>query len=538
MTATGGSAVSGAARLGAAGAAGAGAAGAGDARALTGPPADRLPNGFSVRLEQSVIRADRGRTLFGGSPARLLYLKPAAQRLLAGDRLTVADPGSGLLARLLLDRGLAVPDLAPLPPSGDAAARPAGTPSPADVTVVVPVQDRPDELARLLKALDPRLPVVVVDDGSGDDRTGQVARQAGAVVVRHEVGRGPAAARNAGLAHVRTPLVAFVDSDVEPCDGWLEALLPHFADPCLGLVAPRVLGAVHAMPDDGRVRRWVTEYEASRSSLDLGPAAALVAPRGRVSYVPTAAVVARRVALGAGFDERMQAGEDVDLVWRMVDAGWRVRYDPAAAVRHDHRVDVGPWLRRKAFYGTSAAPLALLHPGAVPPLAAAPWSAAVWALLLVQRRWAVAAAAGVTAVATVRLARRLERSDHPYRAAVQLAPWALTSTGWQTAAGLMRHWWPVTALTCLVSRRARRAALAAAVLEAIADRRRVDTRLGPLSYGVAHRLDDLAYGTGLWLGAWKHRTAAPLLPALSARASSVPPPSERPTATLTVIMHE
>jgi mycofactocin system glycosyltransferase len=493
---------------------------------------DRLPVGFAVRLDPAVIRADGGRTLFGGTPTtRLLYLRPAAVRRLTTDRLVVSDAASALLARLLLDRGLAVPDLdagLPLP----------GTPGAGDVTVVVPVRDRPELLGRLLARLG-TLRVVVVDDGSADDACVRVARGAGAEVVVHPASRGPAAARNSGLARVRTPLVAFVDSDVEPCPRWLEALLPHFADPAVALVAPRVVGAVDPAADHaadqaperglrGALHTWVAGYEASRSSLDLGPAPALVVPRGRVAYVPTAAVVARTAALGAGFAEELHVGEDVDLVWRLVEAGWRVRYEPAAQVSHEHRVHVREWLRRKAFYGTSAAPLALRHPGAVPPLASAPWSAAVWVLLLAQRRWSVPAALGVTAVATARLARRLERSEHPWRAAAALAPWALTSTGWQTASALMRHWWPLTLAGCLVSRRVRRAALVAAVVEAVADRRRVTTTLGPVRYGVAHRLDDVAYGTGLWWGAWRSRTARPLLPSFSGRVASVPPPGERP----------
>ncbi len=511
-----------------------------------GPPDDRLPRGFTVRLDPAVIRADGGRTLFGGSPARLLYLRPQAERLLAHDELQVTDdPASGLLARLLLDKGMAQPVLPPASPAGEG----------AEVTVVVPVKDRPVELARLLAALGaaegPVLDVIVVDDGSAaESNTARVARRAGAVVIRHPLSRGPAAARNTGLRRVRTPLVAFIDSDVVPRPGWLETLLPHFTDPAVGLVAPRVTGtpsAPHQSADQSsarsanpnaarrivaglraRMTRWVSAYEESRSSLDLGSTPAMVAPRGRVSYVPTATVLARTAALGDGFDETMQVGEDVDLVWRLVEAGWRVRYEPAAQVQHDHRVVVRDWLRRKAFYGTSAAPLAIRHPGAVPPLAAAPWSAGVWALLLLQRRWAAAGAVGIAALATVRLAGRLERSEHPLKAAIQLAPWALTNTGWQTASALTRHWWPLTAAACLVSRRARRAALASAVIEALADRHRVTTSLGPIGYTLAHRLDDLAYGAGLWLGAWRSRTLAPLLPALSGRASPVPPPGERP----------
>ncbi len=473
------------------------------------PPQDqRLPNGFTVVLDEAVVRADGGRTLFGGSPARMLYLRPEAVRLLGGSRLTVRDAAGATLARILLDRGMAHPQLP---------ARPA---SAAEVSVVVPVRDRPRELARLLSGLAAELDVVVVDDGSTSPRTAEVARAAGARVVRQEVSLGPAAARNRGLAEVAAPLVAFVDSDVVPRPGWLEALLPHFEDPALALVAPRVAGPLPV--PSARPGGWVARYEQARSSLDMGASPAPVRPRGRVAYVPTAAVLARVSALGGGFAEQLQVGEDVDLVWRLVEAGWRVRYEPAGEVSHEHRVQVGEWLSRKAFYGTSAAPLALRHPGSVPVLASSPWAATVWALLLLQRRWSWVAAAAVTGAATARLARRLTRSDHPWRAAARLTPYGLVSTGWQTASLLMRHWWPLTAAACLVSRRARRAALVAALVEAAADRHRVAAAQDLVGYTVAHRLDDLAYGAGLWAGAWRYKTWAPLRPAISARASAVP----------------
>src|SRR3954454_9237642 len=117
----------------------------------------------------------------------------------------------------------------------------------------------------------------------------------------------------------------------------------------------------------------------------MGGAAAGVRPGTAVSYVPSAALLARREALGSGFDESMRVAEDVDLVWRLAGAGWRVRYEPSAEVAHDHRVAPGDWLRRRAFYGTGAALLAQRHGAAVAPVVISPWSAAAWALALTGR---------------------------------------------------------------------------------------------------------------------------------------------------------
>ncbi|PZA18839.1 mycofactocin biosynthesis glycosyltransferase MftF, partial [Modestobacter versicolor] len=197
-------------------------------------------------------------------------------------------------------------------------------------------------------------PVVVVDDGSADPAAvAEVA--AGARLLRHEQAQGPAAARNAGLRQAGTDLVAFLDSDCVPEPGWLERLAGHLADPRVALVAPRITALA------GGGTSWVARYEAVSSALDMGPTAARVAPLTLVAYVPSAALLARRAALGDGFDESMQVAEDVDLVWRLAAAGWRVRYEPTARVAHDHRVAPADWLRRRAFYGTGAALLAQRH---------------------------------------------------------------------------------------------------------------------------------------------------------------------------------
>ena len=414
------------------------------------------------------------------------------------------------------------------------------------VSVVVPVRDRPGELARLLGALAATAPgiaeVVVVDDGSTDaDATAHVAAAHGARVVRHPVSRGPAAARNTGAAAATGELVAFLDSDVVPEPGWLAPLLGHLADPAVVLAAPRIV-AWEASPAGASLgatltsnvrksprsiaRRTVARYEERRSSLDLGPRAAPVTARSRVAYVPSAALVVRREALGAGFAEDMPVAEDVDLVWRLAAAGWRLRYEPSSRVAHEHRDAVGAWLERKAFYGTGAAPLALRHPRRVPPVALAPWTAAAMTLLGVQRRWSTVAAGAVTLLATARLARGLARpgrgdTRRAVALAAVLAPWGLGGAAWQAAGALTRHWWPAAVAGAVVSRRVRRALLVAGVVEGVADWARFrapgDGPGDVVGHVVAHRLDDLAYGAGLWWGAWRHRTVAPLRPDLSGK---------------------
>ena len=111
------------------------------------------------------------------------------------------------LARRLTDAGLAHPQ----PPELDTA---------PDVTVVIPVRDRPEQLDRCLAALGDGHRVVVVDDASTDQRAVErVVTAHGATLLRREENGGPGPARNTALAEISSELVAFVDSDCVPPAG-------------------------------------------------------------------------------------------------------------------------------------------------------------------------------------------------------------------------------------------------------------------------------------------------------------------------------
>jgi mycofactocin glycosyltransferase len=353
--------------------------------------------------------------LLGGYPHRMLRLGPAGARHVAGwwAGEPVADsPGAQGLARRLLETGIALPV-------------PSGGLGPEDVTVIIPVRDRTAELAQCLNGLgldglgpdglgsdgsglsgpgsrDRRgYRVLVVDDGSLDPAAvAAVAAAAGAACLHRPVNGGPAAARNTGLAAVDTPLAAFLDSDCVPAPGWLDGLLPHFSDPVVAAVAPRIVpyepdGPTEPAPGwlapgglapGGLAPRWLApgwlaQYEGVSSTLDMGAVPSIVRPGAKVSYVPGAALVLRTEAARAadGFAEHMPVGEDVDLVWRLAAGGWQVRYEPAATVAHQHRVRLASWFARRMDYGTSAAPLELRHPGTLPAVAMSGWTAAAWA---------------------------------------------------------------------------------------------------------------------------------------------------------------
>lgn len=443
-----------------------------------------------------------GSALLGGSPTRLLRLAPAAQDMLSSGRLEVHDAQSAQLARTLLDATVAHP-------------RPATGPSHRDVTIVIPVRDNAIGLCRLVQALR-GMCVVVVDDGSVQPV--RVSDFAGVHcdvrVLRHDTSRGPAAARNTGLATCQTDFVAFLDSDVVPRRGWLEALLGHFCDPAVALVAPRIVGLREP-------QNLVSRYEAVRSSLDLGQREAPVVPYGTVSYVPSAAIICRRMALNevGGFDESMRSGEDVDLCWRFIEAEARLRYEPVALVGHDHRTELRDWLVRKAFYGSSAAPLAVRHPGKTAPLVLSGWTLVVWLMLATGSGVGYAASTIAALVTGRRIGKSLSSVDAAPMEVAAVAARGLWSAALQLSSAICRHYWPVALVAAVLFRRCRQVVLVAAVVDGVVDwvnrNGNADDdgkRIGLLSYLLLKRLDDIAYGLGLWTGVVRERHLGALKP--------------------------
>lgn len=474
-----------------------------------GPGEIPAPAGLRLRPDAGLATLAGGTVLMGGSPLRLLRLGPRGAQQVRDwwDGAAVPDrPAARTLARRLLDTGMAHPE-------------PAGGPSPQAVTVVIPVRDRAAELARCLRGL-AGLNVIVVDDESADSRpVAAAAAAAGARYLRRAVNGGPGAARNTGLAAAGTPLVAFVDSDCVPQPGWLDRLLPHFSDPAVGAVAPRIIA--HEQGSG-----WLARYESISASLDMGPVESIVRPGARVTYLPGAALVVRREAAGNGFAEDMPVGEDVDFIWRLAAAGWQIRYEPRASMGHQHRVRLGAWLRRRRDYGTSAAPLELRHPGTLPAVSMSGWSALAWLAVLLGRPVSGAVLTGAT---TTLLARRLAPfTDDAWPVAARLAGGGTAAAGRILGGTLTRSWWPLALPAAAAAPRLRLPLAALALAPPLLDWRQQRPPMGPAAYVTARLLDDLAYSVGVWQGCLAHRTAGPLLPALWWWSRSTEPGGPRP----------
>ena len=435
------------------------------------------------RLDSSWRRADK--VVIAGSPLRLFRMSTGGAQVIAMIEAGEAPdtPSIHQLLDRFVDAGALHPEPGPGPFTAD------------DVTVVVPAHGPlPDGFLDALGDLQ----TVIVDDASPTPL--RVMPRLRTTLLRHDTNRGPGAARNTGLAAVTTPLVAFVDTDVTLPPGWLEPLLNHFADDRVALVAPRVASA----PGDS----WIAGFEQRHSPLDLGDEPARIAAGTRVSYVPAAALVCRAGVVRAvgGFDAGLRFGEDVDLVWRLADAGHRSRYEPASVVLHSPRTTVSALLRQRFGYGRSAAPLAQRHPGALAPLRMSGWSIGVWLLLALRRPWLALGVAGGTAVA---LQRKL--TDVPPAESARLVGLGHLAAGRQVASAITRVWWPIALLSAAFVRRARLPVAAALLLPAVVDAARPRSAQ-PLVDAPLSAAEQMAYGAGVWAGVVREREAGPLLP--------------------------
>lgn len=377
-----------------------------------------------------------------------------------------------------------------------------------EVTVVIPAfvqnehdQERIQVLVDSLKGCT----VIVVDDASPIN-----VSVSGAQLIRHDSNRGPSASRNTGLAATTSRYVAFVDLDAHAELEALQTLASALNDESVVLVAPRI-----STPNK---KTGITEYESFHSPLDLGTEAAVVRPMSRVSYVPATVLVAHadRLRQIGAFNEDLRVGEDVDLVWRIVEKGSIVRYVPSIECSHDARPTWRAFVQQRFSYGQSAAALDKQHPYAASPLRAH----------LLMTLLAITVLCGYLYLAALLILPislyfvvALRSTKLPIRSRLTITRIGCTSTVRLLAMAVRRAWWPIFIIASFFSVR-----VTAMYTFSL---------FTPLMFGVLRKkphavasyvglriIDDLAYGLGVWVGAIRHRSLRCIVPVLTVRRTS------------------
>jgi GT2 family glycosyltransferase len=199
----------------------------------------------------------------------------------------------------------------------------------------------------------PDYEVILVDDGS-TDTTSQIALPHTNVrYLRHEKNLGLSVARNTGIAAATGEIIAFTDSDCRADPDWLHYLVGDLLNSeFAGIGGPNLLP-----PEDSAVAAAVMVSPG-------GPAHVMLTDR-RAEHIPGCNMAFYKWALVeiGVFDPIFhQAGDDVDLCWRLQQAGYEIGFSPAGFVWHYRRSTLGAYLKQQKGYGESEALLVRKHP--------------------------------------------------------------------------------------------------------------------------------------------------------------------------------
>ncbi|HAL72350.1 MAG TPA: glycosyl transferase [Verrucomicrobiales bacterium] len=222
-----------------------------------------------------------------------------------------------------------------------------------------------ESLARLRY---PDFEVLVIDDGSTKDIAG-IAKDFPQIRYVRQEHAGLSVARNLGASLATGEILAYTDDDCLVDEDWLTHLSLGFEDPqWTAAGGPNI-------PPPPRNRT-----EAVVAAAPGAPAHVLLTDI-EAEHLPGCNLAIRKSALEAigGFRPQYRvAGDDVDVCWRLREAGGRLHFVPGAMVWHHRRYTVSAYLRQQRGYGRAEALLMKDHPERFGPLGGARWFGGIY----------------------------------------------------------------------------------------------------------------------------------------------------------------
>jgi len=196
------------------------------------------------------------------------------------------------------------------------------------VSVVIAAYNEEKVIARTIRAVlatgyEP-LEIIVVDDGSKDDTSGEVRSNFGdAVTLFVQPNSGKATALNRGIAAASSDIIIALDADTVFAKDTIEKLIRHFTNPLVGAVAGNVKVGNRVNP----LTYWQSIEYVTSQNLDRRAYATI----NSVTVVPGAVGAWRREAIqqAGGYTSDTMA-EDMDLTWRIRRIGWRIETESSA----------------------------------------------------------------------------------------------------------------------------------------------------------------------------------------------------------------
>jgi GT2 family glycosyltransferase len=222
------------------------------------------------------------------------------------------------------------------------------------VSIVVPTRNRLALLRRVLDALAGqegvplgRMEVIAVVDGATDGTAAALRELDPPFPLRvlEQVRSGPAAARNSGWREAGADLVLFLDDDIVARPSLVAEHLRVHRDRPDAVILGRLL------PDPTtRTTAW-KRYEERAQEKKYAAIAGGEAPSGIRLYSGNVSVPRPLLERVGGFDTALQRNEDVDLGFRLAEAGAEFAFAPAAAGLHCGDHDFAAWRRMPSLYG-------------------------------------------------------------------------------------------------------------------------------------------------------------------------------------------
>jgi glycosyltransferase involved in cell wall biosynthesis len=225
----------------------------------------------------------------------------------------------------------------------------------AGITVVIPAYGSGPHLEKAVAALrnqSPPVSCIVISHSGEGDPTSRFAGQPGVTVLHSEERLYAGAARNRGLALVKTEWVAFLDEDMIADPGWHAALQDAIARGA----ADCIVGSIGSAASGGY---WGTSLWFA----ELGSAHPYLSPRP-LSAGPSGNLTVRRDAISAigGFPGDWPGGEELVMQSRLRERGYSIRFEPSVQAGHINLPGFLYTLKHNYPLGRGSAELRVLFP--------------------------------------------------------------------------------------------------------------------------------------------------------------------------------